>query len=105
MGSLEGKRAKEAKELRAEGMEKAQIIRAKADKEVASLISVATMDASNVQGKADAEAIKIYNKSFSKDIEFYKFYKTMEVYKESLPMAKIIMKSNNSFLKKLDINE
>ena len=63
------------------------------------------MEASKIMCKAYAEAIKIYSNAFSKDPEFYEFYKTLEVYKNSLPKQNIIISTkDNDFLKRLKKN-
>ena len=95
-------REKEAKELRSEGVEESQKIKSYADKEVSRINSLANMKALEIKGKADSEAMKIYNTSFGKDVEFYKFYKTMEAYKSSINGKNIILgNKNNSFLSNL----
>ena len=95
-------REKEAQELRSQGLQEATIIMASADKEANEIRSQAQMEASRIMGKADAVAIKTYSKAFSKDPKFYEFYKTLEVYKNSLPEQKIIISTkDNDFLKGL----
>jgi len=99
---MKTEREKEAQELRSQGKQEAIIIMASADKEAKQIKSTAQMNASKIMGKADAEATKIYSNAFSKDPKFYDFYKTMEVYKNTLPKQKIIINTkNNSFLDKL----
>ena len=99
---MKTEREKEAQELRSQGSQEATIIMAAADKEAKEIRSKAQMEASKIMGKADAEAIKIYSKAFMKDPKFYEFYKTLEVYKNSLPEQKIIISTkDNEFLKEL----
>ena len=99
---MKTEREKEAQELRSQGKQEATIIMASADKEAKEIRSKAQMEASKIMGKADAEAIKIYSKAFSKDPKFYEFYKTLEVYKTSLPEQKMIISTkDNEFLKGL----
>lgn len=99
---MKTEREKEAQELRSQGKQEAIIIMASADKEAKQIKSTAQMNASKIMGRADAEATKIYSNAFSKDPKFYDFYKTMEVYKNTLPKQKIIINTkNNSFLDKL----
>lgn len=102
---MQTEREKEAQELRSQGKQEATIIMASADKQAKKIISKAQMEASKIMGKADAEAIKIYSNAFSKDPEFYEFYKTLEVYKNSLPKQNIIISTkDNDFLKRLKKN-
>ncbi|MFY9590161.1 protease modulator HflC [Rickettsia endosymbiont of Halotydeus destructor] len=77
-------REKEATQIRAEGQEEGVRIRSKADKESKILLATAYRDSQIIKGKGDEEAAKIYNAAYSIDSEFYKFYKSLIVYKNSL---------------------
>jgi membrane protease subunit HflC len=80
---MQSGREKEAKEIRAQGAEEAEIIIAKSDKERIILLAEATKKAQNLRGQGDAEATKIYAKAYSKDPEFYNFYRSLESYKKT----------------------
>ncbi len=96
-------REKEAQELRSQGKEEATVIMASADREVKRIRSEAQMEANNILGKADATATRIYTTAFSKDPDFYEFYRTMQVYKKSLSgQSMIISTKNNDFLQSLN---
>ncbi|HJD64895.1 MAG TPA: protease modulator HflC [Rickettsia endosymbiont of Diachasma alloeum] len=77
-------RAKEATQIRAEGQEESVRIRSKADKESKIILAKAYKDAQIIKGDGDEKAAKIYNSAYSADPEFYKFYKSLLVYKNSL---------------------
>ena len=99
---MKTEREKEAQELRSQGKQEATIIMATTDKEAKEIKSKAQMEANKIMGKADAVAIQIYSNAFAKDANFYDFYKTMEVYKNSLPGQKMIVNIKDStFLNKL----
>lgn len=85
-------REKEATQIRAEGQEEAARISSKADKESKILLAEAYMQAQIIKGEGDSEAAKIYNQAYSVDPEFYKFYRSLEVYKNTL------QKDNTSFV-------
>jgi membrane protease subunit HflC len=76
-------REREAGQLRAEGDEEKARITATADREVAVIKADAGLKAQVTMGEADAEATGIYAKAFSKDKEFYGFYRRMEAYKQA----------------------
>ena len=98
-------REKEAQELRSQGKQEATIIMAEADKEAKKILSEAKMEANKIMGRADAEATKIYSNAFSKDAKFYDFYRTMQIYKTTLPQQDIVISTkDNSFLKKMKFN-
>ena len=73
-----------AAELRAEGAENAEQIRAGADRERTVILAEAYRDAEILRGEGDALAAKIYADAFTKDPEFYSFYRSIEAYRQSL---------------------
>jgi membrane protease subunit HflC len=75
---------KQARESRAEGEEEAQRIKAGAEKEQKVIIAEAQNLAQITRGQGDAEAAKISADVYSKDPEFFAFYKSMQVYKNTL---------------------
>ncbi|WP_341757607.1 MULTISPECIES: protease modulator HflC [unclassified Candidatus Tisiphia] len=77
-------REKEATQIRAEGQEEGARIRSRADKESKILLAEAYMQSQIIKGDGDREAAKIYNLAYSVDPEFYKFYRSLEVYKNTL---------------------
>lgn len=77
-------REKEATQIRAEGQEEGARIRSRADKESKILLAEAYMQSQIIKGDGDREAAKIYNLAYSVDPEFYKFYRSLEVYKSTL---------------------
>lgn len=76
-------REREAGQLRAEGDEENQRIKATADREVAVIRADAGLKAQITMGEADGEATKIYADAFSKDKDFYGFWRRMEAYKQA----------------------
>jgi modulator of FtsH protease HflC len=81
---MQTEREKEAKQIRAEGQEESARIRSKAEKESQILLAEAYRNSQIMKGEGDAAAAKIYNAAYSKDPEFYKFYKTLTTYKQIL---------------------
>lgn len=59
-------------------------IEAQTDREVQELLATANKDAAVIIAQGEEEAAKIYNKSFSKDPEFYSLYRTLESYKKTV---------------------
>jgi len=78
----ERKRIAAEKRSQGEGM-KAEIL-GKLERELKEIRSGASREAQEIRGKADAEAARIYAEAYSRDPEFYAFYKTLETYKEAL---------------------
>jgi membrane protease subunit HflC len=70
-----------AAQYRSEGEGERAAILGQMDREMAKITSEAFRKAQEVRGKADAEATKIYADAFGKDVEFFEFYRTLELYK------------------------
>lgn len=81
---MQTEREREAKELRAQGYELGQRIRASADRERRVLIAEAQKKAQIIRGQGDGEATRIFAESFGKDIDFFTFYRSMQAYRDAL---------------------
>lgn len=104
---MRAEREKEAKQIRAEGIEEAIKIRSTADKESQIILAEAYMQSQALKAEGDAEAARIYNLVYSKDPGFYKFYKSLETYKNTLGAndTKFIISSESQLLQYLNINK
>jgi membrane protease subunit HflC len=80
---MTAEREKEARELRSTGKEKAEKIRASADRERTIELANAYRDAEELRGEGDAEAAKIYASAYQKDPEFYSFVRSLNAYKNA----------------------
>ena len=97
---MRSEREKEAKEIRAKGYEESQIIRSTSEKTQATIIAEAKKEADIIMGEGDSKAIEIYAKSYSKNEEFFEFFKSLESYKKCFSRtSKFILSTNNEFLK------
>jgi membrane protease subunit HflC len=81
---MESERRQEAKQFRAEGDEQAQGVRAKADRDRAVLLAEAQKKSEILRGQGDSQASKIYAQAFSKDENFFEFYRSIKAYEEAL---------------------
>ena len=59
-------------------------IRAEANKEQTEILANASRQASETRGAGDAAASEIYAKSYSKNAEFYSFYRSMQSYRDAI---------------------
>jgi modulator of FtsH protease HflC len=89
-------REREAGQLRAEGDEEKQRITATADREVAVIRADAGLKAQITMGEADGEATKIYADAFTKDKDFYAFWRRMEAYKQAFAAGGTMILSPDS---------
>lgn len=77
-------REREARELRAEGAEEAQKIRARADREQIVIVAEAQRKSEILRGEGEGERNLILGQAFSRDPEFFDFYKSLAEYEENL---------------------
>ena len=97
-------RARVAAETRAEGREAAELIRSTADKDRTILLADAYRDSQIIRGIGDARAAEIYANAYTKDAEFYSFYRSIDAYKKSMGKAGdlLILDPNNEFFQYLN---
>ncbi len=88
---MKSERTRVANELRSIGEAESEKIRADADKQRTVILAEAFRDAEKIKGEGDAKASRIYASAFSKDPEFYRFYRSLEAYKESFKNKKDIL--------------
>jgi membrane protease subunit HflC len=80
---MEAERKRVANELRATGYAESEKIRADADKQRQVILAEAYREAQKIKGEGDAKASVLYGRAFSRNAEFYAFYRSLEAYKQS----------------------
>ncbi|NOU24513.1 MAG: protease modulator HflC [Methylotenera sp.] len=90
-----------ANQLRSEGSAASEKIRADADKQREVIIAEAYREAQKAKGEGDAKAAEIYNQSYSRNPEFYAFYRSTEAYKNSFKSKSdvMVLDPNSDFFK------
>src|SRR5271167_2151886 len=81
---MQTERQREAAEFRAQGSQKSQEIRARADRDVTVLLAEATSQSEQVRGQGDAERNRIYAEAYGQDPGFFGFYRSMQAYERSM---------------------
>src|SRR4029077_407705 len=81
---MQTERQREAAEFRAQGSQKSQEIKARADRDVTVLLADATSQAENIRGQGDSERNRIFAEAYGKDTNFFSFYRTMQAYERSM---------------------
>lgn len=81
---MQTERQREAAEFRAQGGQKAQEIRSKADREATVIIADANGQAESIRGSGDGERNRLFAEAYSKDAEFFAFYRSMTAYENGL---------------------
>lgn len=80
---MRAERTRVASDLRARGAEEAERIRAEADRQAQITIANAYRDAETLRGAGDAKAAEIYSQAYGADSEFYRFYRSLNIYRQS----------------------
>jgi membrane protease subunit HflC len=88
-----------ATQLRAEGDEQVARIKAAADRQKTVILSEAYRDSERVRGAGDARAAEIYAAAYSKDRDFYAFYRSLQAYRNSIGRDQdvLILKPDSDF--------
>jgi len=88
---MRAERDRVAKGFRARGAEAAERIRANADREREVILANAYRDAETIRGEGDAQATEVYAAAFTKDREFYSFYRSLNAYQNSFNQGNDIL--------------
>jgi membrane protease subunit HflC len=98
---MQTERQREAAEFRAQGSQKSQEIRARADRDVTVLLAEATSQAENIRGQGDSERNRIFAEAYGKDTNFFSFYRTMQAYERSMQRndTHLVLRPDSDFFK------
>jgi membrane protease subunit HflC len=90
-----------AKEHRALGQKASLIIRAKADRARTELLATAMQNAEKIRGAGDAQSTEIYADAYSKEPQFYEFYRSLEAYRKTFNTKQdvFVMEPDSEFFK------
>lgn len=80
---MEAERKRVANELRSTGAAEAEQIKADADRRREVVVAEAYRDAQVTKGEGDAKAAAIYADAFGRSPEFYRFWRSMDAYKQT----------------------
>lgn len=81
---MQTQREQEARKIRAEGDKESRRIRADADKQQRVILAEARKKAEILRGEGDAEAQRLYNAAYSKDEDFFDFWRSMQAMQKAL---------------------
>ena len=71
------------------------------ENEKRTILSQAYAESERIKGDADAKAVAIYAESYGKSPEFYSFWKSMEIYKNSLPETEKVLSTDMEYFQYL----
>jgi membrane protease subunit HflC len=100
---MKQERGRVASQLRAEGAEASERIRAEADRQRTVILAEAYRDAERQRGLGDARAAEIYAQAYERNPEFYSFYRSMRAYSDSLGQEQdvLVLSPDSDFFKYL----
>jgi membrane protease subunit HflC len=98
---MRAERARVARELRARGEKEATRIRADSDRQATVISAEAYRDAETLRGEGDGRASQIYAQAYSKDAEFYEFYRSLGAYRNIFEGGydNLLLKPDSEFFK------
>jgi modulator of FtsH protease HflC len=98
---MQTERQRQAASIRGEGSQKSQEIRAKADRDVTVLVAEAQSRAEQTRGEGDAERNRIFAEAYTKDPDFFAFYRSMQAYEAGLRAndTRLVLRPDSDFFK------
>lgn len=101
---MQTERQREAAELRAQGTEISDRIRAQADRTVTVTKAEADRLAREALGKGEAERTRLLADSYNRDAEFFAFYRSMQAYETGLKSGdtRLVITPESEFFKYLN---
>jgi membrane protease subunit HflC len=96
---MRAERQREAAEARAEGVGAANRIKADADRQVTVIKADATREGERMRGEGDAERNRIFADAFSRDPDFFAFYRSMQAYETGIKDTRMLLAPDSEFFK------
>jgi membrane protease subunit HflC len=98
---MQTERQREAAEFRAQGNQRSQETRSRADRDVTVVIADATSKAEQTRGEGDAERNRIFAEAFTRDQQFFAFYRSMQAYEAGLKHndTRFLLKPDSEFFR------
>jgi modulator of FtsH protease HflC len=97
---MQTERQREAAEFRAMGSQRAQEIRARADRDVTVLLAEAQAKGDAIRGEGDGERNRIFADAFNRDTDFFAFYRAMQAYEAGLRGdTRMLLKPDSDFFR------
>lgn len=98
---MRAERQRDAAAHRSQGREEAEKIRAGADRQRTEILADAYRKSQAIRGEGDAQAAAIYAGAYNQDKEFFRFYRSLQAYKESFkdPEDVLILEPDSDFFR------
>ena len=98
---MKTERKKIAEQYRSDGLAENTKIKSQADLQYSQILANARREAELIRADADAESLSILNQAHRRDVEFYRFTRTLESYRRILNDRTTLVLSGSSELLKL----
>jgi membrane protease subunit HflC len=101
LSRMQSERERVAREARAEGAEVAQRVRAGAERERTVLLAEAQAQSDILRGQGEQEALRIVAEAFSRDLDFFQFWRSMQAYREAFSEGntRMVMTPDSEFFR------
>jgi membrane protease subunit HflC len=98
---MKTERQREAAEFRAQGSQKSQEIKAKADRDVTVIVADANQQSEQIRGQGDGERNRIFADAYNQDPGFFAFYRSMQAYERSMQKGdtNLVLGPDSSFFR------
>jgi modulator of FtsH protease HflC len=98
---MKTERQREAQEFRSQGLQRAQEIRAKADRDVTVILADAQSKGEQTRGEGDGERNRIFAEAYGRDPQFFSFYRSMQAYEAGLRSndTRMLLKPDSEFFR------
>jgi membrane protease subunit HflC len=98
---MRAEREREAAEFRAEGAASANRIRATADRQATVIKAEASRKGEETRGQGDAQRNRIYADAYTRDPDFFGFYRSMQAYEKGLGSddTRLLISPDSEFFK------
>lgn len=98
---MQTERKREAQDWRSKGEEQSRIIKADANKQVVVLTAKATQESESIRGEGEATSNKVLATAYTKDADFFAFYRSMKAYESALQSGdtRVLLSPDSEFFK------
>jgi modulator of FtsH protease HflC len=98
---MKSERVAEAQDLRGQGESLNTQMKAEADRKILEIISEGKRQSEIIRGEGEAERASVFAAAFTKDPEFYAFYRSMQAYDKSLSSGgtNLVLSPNSEFFR------
>jgi modulator of FtsH protease HflC len=98
---MQTERQRIAAEFRAQGAQRGQETKSRADRDVTILVAEATSKSEQIRGEGDGERNRIFADAFGRDPDFFAFYRSMQAYEAGLRASdtRMVLRPDSDFFR------